>query len=1280
MIRMLHFRFLPVFLFVLLTCPVAAQDGWDMIRANDSRSARTAFTAALEKDSLNGQALEGMIFLSEIEQDNLGFNKYVSRLLRKSNDETLFLVFEDYYTGKADDIIRKSGLSEKARMSSRVALADELEHDRKFDEAKKMRREIFPQLKWSFIGPFKNISGSGHVTEHPIEKEAYNEQKVYLNPHGIGLRWVKPSYISDDGRINPEDYCMQWNERSVYYANAFFELPQARRTQVRIARETPMKIWIDDALVFESADETQFSWDSEIVTIDLPAGTHRLLVKLSSAPASPKAYRFLEFNPSGGYYDRFDYGSMFDLSGLFGGGDYGGGSNNFCIRFTDENAAPVAVNPAAGSVYTRGKFSPQVTVHSALPALRDRVAKNPGDLFGWYMLCRAALDAKRSQQAEEWLIKEQRRQPGLVLMKYLCARLYARNGKVEKAYDMLNDIDQAKTPVFGDLYKKFEEIDLSTDPDRYFAALEQLNSITPSNYAVIQGYISYYNTRGLQQEKEDYINKMMVRYPDYKESLEWELARDENRPGKTQTDKEREKYALESVQNTRKRFVPYDYTEAIQHFKEKANTKKVLALYDELIGILPSRTYYRKDKAEFLYSEERYDEALKELEQVLLINPYSMDALEQMGDIWYDRVKNNKENQQKALDYYHQARHFGSGSYSLQEKIEKIEGLVTYKKRFNTKSFDDILSDYSWRMRYPDEESFILMYTRDLIMTPENEVEVYQQFMVKVNNDNGAKKWTEFNFSFLGNLNTVKVKKANGTEFTPDQRGGYVVIKNLSPGDIIMLDGVYKWSMYEEQLDTAFSMTHYIAFDVPIWYKKFEVALPEGRYLNTMTHLTENNYKKTTQDKFDFYRWEFRELPKAENEEAILDNYDPYPTISISTLSDWSRIVQWYKDKTYRKFELTYDVREALDSIIRPGMTAQQKVDAVYNYLTREIKYSYVPFLQSGYTPKNPELTLSARIGDCKDVATLMIAMLRALDIESYYTLVKTNAFNHQDMLPSLSFDHVVACVIIDGEKRFYDLTTDFYPSNVLTENDHGAYGLLIKDGEKGLFLLPDDDLDEKKNKVTYRIDASLSAGGTLDISASAVMPGTAGGSMREIFASGVSELEKQNYLQSMLGAGNYQNLSLTDYSLKNTLAITEPLESTYTLKAEEYSDEVVGLLICPLPWLSSLQSSTAISSKSRRNRLDLTQICYAGPMQQKVTFRAPKGYKLMRVPQNVSIDNRFGRYELKFKLNADGSLSAEKYQQFKINKIEPKDFQEFKAFYLQLLKLDRMKIALQQL
>lgn len=1265
---------------VLLT---AQTEGWNFIRSNDHKAARKSFEALLEKDSLNEQALKGLIVLSDMEQDVLGYRKYVRRLLNKNDDETQFLVLEDSYSGSAENILKKTTLSDRARIRAKVDLADEKEQNRKFDEAKKLRNELFHNFSWSFLGPFKNIAGSGFLTAYAPETDEYDPSREYANAQGSKFKWVTPKYLPETGKLDAEDFCMSWGERSVYYANTFFETKTKTTVQFRIGREAPMKIWLDGTLVLEAKDELNFTWDNEIVTLELPAGTHRLLIKTASASSPPRSYRFLEFDPGNGMLSyNYDFSDMFDFGGMFGGGYYGNsGEHAFAVRITDSNGKLADASPASGTVYSRQNYSPSLTSMYALTELKTRTEKNPDDLFAWYLFSKAALDLKQTRQTEEYFVKALRKNPKQVFLKFLVARIYARNGKAEKTYETLNEVDADKTPLFGDLYQKFQEIDLSIDPDRYLNALNRLNAITPTSYSVISGYVKYYNARGMQTEKITYIKDMITKVPEYKLSLEWELENDDNKPYKEQTDKERDKYGEEAIKRIRTNFYVYDYSTAISYYKGKGNTKKAMQLYDELIERLPSASYYRIEKANMLYAEEKYDEALKLLDEALQINPYNAGVIETKGDIWYDKGKTNEANVQKALSYYREAKRMGGGGYnSLDEKIEKIAGQKTYKQLFGTKTFDEVINITDWKVRYPEEESVVVLYTRDIIMNDQKEIEVYQQFMVKVQNDAGVKRWMEYNFAFLGNLTMVKVKKANGTEFTPDEQSGYVVIKNLSPGDLIMVEGIYKWTRYDEQLDTTFAMTHYTMFDVPIWYKKFELALPAGEYLNHKTHLVQDAPKKTSHDGYDFYRWEFENVKKVENEEAILDNYDPYGTVSVSTLRDWSSVVKWYENKTYRKFEITYDVKEALDSIIRPGMKDQEKVDAIYNYLTREIKYSYVSFLQSGYIPKSPEQTLSARIGDCKDVATLMIAMLRALNIESYYALVKTNSFNHQDMLPSLGFDHVVACVIINGEKRYYDLTTDFYPAYVLTENDLGAYALLIKDGEKALFLLPQDDLDEKKNKTQYTIQAQLSATGSLDLQVNSEMSGITGGSWREYFAGGVSELEKRNVLTSMLGSGNYQNLALADYSYENASAITEPLRGKFTLKAEEFTDEVVGLLICPIPWMNSLRASPAISTASRSNRLDVSQICNTDPMSQKVILKAPKGYKLMKVPQPVSLDTPFGKYELKFKLLPDGSLQAEKFQQFKTRTITPEEFEAFKTFYLKILKLDRMKIAFQQL
>jgi hypothetical protein len=359
-------------------------------------------------------------------------------------------------------------------------------------------------------------------------------------------------------------------------------------------------------------------------------------------------------------------------------------------------------------------------------------------------------------------------------------------------------------------------------------------------------------------------------------------------------------------------------------------------------------------------------------------------------------------------------------------------------------------------------------------------------------------------------------------------------------------------------------------------------------------------------------------------------------------------------------------------------MTQEDKVKAIYNYLTKDIKYSFVPFLQSGYTPKRCGLTLSSHIGDCKDVATVMITMLRQVGIESYYTLVKSNMFDHQRYLPSQYFDHVVAGYYLGGKLHFLDMTTDFYPHYVLTEGDVNAYALLIKDGQKDLIQLPSDDLNPEKGWTTINTDAKLSADRGMEISVKADYPGIAGGSLRETMSRITSETEQKNFLLDRLGKGVFQNVELKDYKMAHLQEISDTLKSSYDLSANLYSDKVTSkLMVFRIPFMNAVRPAKALMSKQRYNRLDLSKIMEVAPTHEVVDVTLPKGYRLLELPKDVELKSRFGEYKLHFSKTASG-IQVEKEQRFLMSQIPVEDFNAFKEYYLKILDADAEKIGVE--
>lgn len=1264
------------FIFVLGANYSYGQTGWDFINANNNKEARKYFSADLQKDSLNLQAIKGLIYLSDIEQDKLAYKKYTNSLIRNFPNDNTFEIFKNTYTGSPLFIANQKDFREQTKIPYKLTEAAELKEKRQFNESNIAYANLLGDYNWALIGPFKNVSGSGHAIVYPVETDAFDTLKEYVNHKNYSLKWVRPKYYDSYDKVIFSRHLSDAYGSGTYYASACINVPESRQVQFRVGSSCAIKIWLDNELILDDKNISVFEWDGEIIDIDLKAGTHRILVKCSSPPKRPKEYNLLNF---------FDSPTVVDYENISWINDYlnlMGGENNttpyFSLRITD--VAGKLIKNLTHTLYalknTTGAYQPVIHHQFTINYFRQQIENDSSNLFNYYALCKAYFLLGLTKQAEPFFVKALRTHKNLVLLKYLTAKIYARNGKIEKAYWVLNDIDQEKNPVFGLMYAKFKDIDLATEEQKYIEALDRLKAITPSNYQVISAYMRYYDKKGMQKQKEDFINEMKKAYPDYKESLNVEL--ESNKPVKELTDKERSNGIKVTIRKIKSRFSTSDYSTAIYYYKNKGKYKQVIDLYDELIKRIPYSIEYRQDKAEFLLNEGKYKEALYELKEALTIAPYNHFILEDIGDVYNDKNKNNTlASDSLALHWYKLSKKYQQQNSSLDNKITKIEGQKNFKKLFATKTFDEVLVDKGWQNKYTNEDAVILLYTRDLIYGPSAHVEVYQQIMIKILNESGAKRWTEYDFSFLGALNYLRVIKPNGTEVSPDKQGGYVVIKNLEPGDIIQIDGVQEWEQQSE-LDQELALIHYVSFETPIYYHKFEVAVPHKKYFGYMYHKLSDVVEKSSHDGFDFYKWQYYNMPKVENEDATLDIFDLYSSIMISTMPDWSKLVDWYIQTSYGKSDMTYEVQEALDSIIKPGMSNNQKVEAVYNYLTSEIKYSYVPFLQSGYVPKDPGLTLSSRIGDCKDVATLMIVMLRAIGIEAHYALVKTNSYNHQEMLPSLYFDHVVVQYTIDGKTGYLDMTTDFYPYYVLTENDANALSLLIKDGEKNVVHLPSDDLDPEKNKINYTVNAQIKIDKTIDLNVEAIYPGIAGGGIREYFST-ISEQEQKNFITEQSGKGVFTDIVLLEHHFDNMKEISKPLKASYHFKSSDFSDEVANLLIFRIPYMSAMQSSTAISGKYRHNRIDVSKLCNTEPINQTILLHFPKNYRLLKLPDNINYSDKYGSYKATFKKIPDGIL-VEKAQVFNTKIIPEEEFETFKMFYLKLLNFDKTKIAIQQM
>lgn len=1259
-----------------------AQNGWRAITQNDFVQAKAAFSEALKTNPKNTDAMVGMIFLAETVQDYKLYKEYTKSLLETDRADQIFDLFGHLYEGDPKDILKQLN-SEQAKARFRFAQADSLFQQRKFKAANKMLRKVIGDYDWSVIGPFTNVAGSGFLESRAVETDLFDPEKTYINEEEVRLKWVPRKLRDPDGTVKFLDVLPSISN-GMYYANTFLTIPEDRKVQFRIARSTPMKIWLDGDLIFENRNNISYNWDYEIVSLELNSGTHRLLVKCANYPDFDQNNTIsLDYNDrydqGDGYYKEKDFSYHYN----YGGGNYYSSGPSFGIRLTDEQGKVFQdITSAFEETNQRRDYNPNLEEKALINFYKKEIEQAPQDLKNYYLLCKAYFLYDYVEEGEAYFYPIFKAHEEETFFRYLMAKFYAAMGKGEKAESLISGLDEEKTPFFAIMASELAKIDQEKDETQYLSTLDKLLEVSPTNWGIISSMLDFYGKKGKVDEKKKFIENFLARFPekDYKKRLEPYLEDDSYKPSsyKPLTDKEKEKNAKNAMKRMKKRLKIGDYQTVIAYYKQKEKIDNVIKLYDELIDIYPYRPYWRREKARFLFENDKLDEALAELRKAMDIDEYNSKTYESIGDIYVE--KGDKE---EAYVYYAKAlkiKKITDNSYgmeSIEAKMEKIKEKTSLKEYFSSISFEDALKDETWKTRYPEEESVILLYTIESALDKDNIIDYNQKMMIAIQNEAGAKYWTEANFGFLGSINFVKVLKKDGQVVSPNRNYGYVVFKNLEPGDIIQIEGNSKADMTREQHGEMYHIAA-ISHDVPVHHATMEFIHPKDQDLFYNCNRLSCEPKIEEKDGFKILNWEYHDVPKMEQEAAVLDHLDAYVWIMFSTQKDWSAIVNWYLRKTYRRLETNYEIDNALLSIISEGMSDEEIVQAIYNYLTKEITYSHVSFLNSNYIPKKPSETISDEIGDCKDVASLMIAMLRKYGIEAHYVLVRSSNFTNERPSPSITaFNHViVGYVLADGVMRYLDLTTDYYPHYVIPEFDNNSWALVVREGETDVFRLPNDMLDAKKTRIELQINAKVKSDRSLVLEAHTTGKGILGGKLREELNRVSTEADRRKFLLSYFGEGSFDNLTLNQFSFQNLEDITAPLEMDMELKAYNYIERVSNFFIVQVPLLNAITTRPTLFLEKRHNNLDLNALFETAPSFQHIELEIPKEFKLMDIPKDIQIDNEFGTYEMRFERTPNGILIVRNFE-LKTRLIEYKDYAKFKDFYIELLDADRMKLAL---
>ena len=320
------------------------------------------------------------------------------------------------------------------------------------------------------------------------------------------------------------------------------------------------------------------------------------------------------------------------------------------------------------------------------------------------------------------------------------------------------------------------------------------------------------------------------------------------------------------------------------------------------------------------------------------------------------------------------------------------------------------------------------------------------------------------------------VNESVGYETFYDVRNRFVRLPALQPGDFVEIAYRVLPTSVESLYGDYFGDLVEFGGEAPKLLQQFVVLTPANKPLySRAVRFTGQPSVQTVGDE-KVYRWIMRDIPAQRMEPQAPPAIEQLPYIAVSSFHDWAQFGNWYLQLIRDTFVMDENLRRTTDDLVKNLGSPADKVNAIYNYVIRNTHYVALEFGIHGYRPYPVTQVFQRRFGDCKDKASLMVAMLARAGIAADVVLVRIRELGLVDpTIPAVAdFDHAI--VYVPSLHQYLDGTVEYNGPQELPVSDQRAFTFRIPAGR--LLLAPDTGAEqlfaEAHPEVTPELPASV--------------------------------------------------------------------------------------------------------------------------------------------------------------------------------------------------------------
>ncbi len=398
------------------------------------------------------------------------------------------------------------------------------------------------------------------------------------------------------------------------------------------------------------------------------------------------------------------------------------------------------------------------------------------------------------------------------------------------------------------------------------------------------------------------------------------------------------------------------------------------------------------------------------------------------------------------------------------------------------------------------------------------------------------------------------------------------------------------------------------------------------------------------------YSWQLKNIKALKNEPYSPDQETFMSSVKIApehfkyygydgAFNNWQQLGKWINDKLLVNrqnvpVETVWHIKELTKDIADPKLKAKR----VYEYVQSKTHYISVQVGIGGYQPFLADDVDKQNYGDCKALVNYTQALLKAIDIDSYYCVVEAGRKHNISMMPDFASmqqgNHIILCIPFKNDTTWADCTSQTIPFGYL--GDFTDDRIVLACTPEGGKLMRTPKYTAKNSSETRKADFTINQNGVLSGLMTTVYKGADYDNDDELITEPQAEQVKRFKLKYALN-----NLEIENAELKQDKSFDPSTTEKLKLQAFDYASQSDGKYF----FLANSVNRINEPPRQVRNRVNDVNITRGYTEEDEITYTIPAGYHLEKEPLNVADDKPFGNFSARIILKGNQLIYHRKLQ-----------------------------------